>query len=512
LAAAGLGAGALAASARPARAGGATRYEKRLLADTAYETTLYVYDSGVSGPTTMVVGGMHGDERSGYLAAGDIAGWRVETGRLVVLPRANRPAIANGTRTWNGDLNRHFPPTGGACESKLARAIWETVVQYDPDWVFDLHSSRGIYASGDGGVGQAMFPTWTAPAREYGSRAVDGLNDVFDLAGEAAYRMGNTLDADRPMLMHRVAGVLDRPGFICETSEKYSLAGQVRWHKFAVRHVMRQYGQERGPPASGGLASSFEADTVAVNGRWRSFGAENDYDAPVLVAPALSLAGNDPAHVRLSNVRSNGFRARAEEWQYLDRAHTREWAGYLLFDAGAYASDDGDRRLQAGRRRVDHDWRHVSLGSGFRKRPVVLATPQTVAGSQPVVARVRNVTDDGFGVRLQEEEGGHRAHVRERVGWLAVDRGRGRLAGRRYEAGRTKADHLWTEIEFSRSYTDPVFVAGTMSFAGSDPIGLRYRHLSSRGVDVKVEEEESDDDEREHARETVGYVVVEGGT
>ncbi|SFK98715.1 Succinylglutamate desuccinylase / Aspartoacylase family protein [Halogranum rubrum] len=245
-----------AVSATSQQVAAASRDSYTILDGTIYETSVHVYDSGNDGPTTFITGGIHGDERSGFMAAEEIATWTVDHGKLVVIPRANVPAIdALDRHGPEGDLNRQFPPRSGECYTDIARAIWEEVVRHDPDFAFDLHSARGIWRSGDGSVGQAVFPTWTSPARDYGENAIADLNDEFGLTGDMAYLMGNTLDADRKMLMHRIAGYLDVPGFLCETTEKAdSLEEQIQWHLFTVDHIMNQYGQS--PNADGSKSDS----------------------------------------------------------------------------------------------------------------------------------------------------------------------------------------------------------------------------------------------------------------
>ncbi|WP_227373650.1 succinylglutamate desuccinylase/aspartoacylase family protein [Haladaptatus halobius] len=112
-------------------------------AGTEQETTVYEIRSG-RGPTVFVVGGMHGNEESGYWAAGDIRRWEIAAGTLVVLPEANAPAIEQHRREWPGemDLNRQFP-MGEPPKNALTRAIWKTIGRHDPDVLVDLHSSKG---------------------------------------------------------------------------------------------------------------------------------------------------------------------------------------------------------------------------------------------------------------------------------------------------------------------------------------------------------------------------------
>lgn len=223
-----------------------TRDRRLLLEGTPYETPLHVVDGRNEGPTAFLVGGMHGDEHAGHRAAEIVAEWGVERGTLVVLPAANRIALERGTRRGrHGDLNRQFPATGARePRTSLAQAIWDAVVEYDPDWLADLHSSYGIYESGDGGVGQAIFPSSVAPARRYASITVQSVNRTFDLPGPLAYELGRPLSGDRPMLAHRAAKLLDIPTFILETTEEIELEHQVELHVFAIDSLLGLFNQD----------------------------------------------------------------------------------------------------------------------------------------------------------------------------------------------------------------------------------------------------------------------------
>lgn len=476
----------------------------RIAEGTSHETSVYVYTADGRGPTTFVVGGVHGDEPSGYRAAGRIAGWAVERGELVVVPRANAVAIEHDSRyDGDGDLNRKFPPRGGECDTYLARELWRAIERHDPDWVFDLHSSRGVWQSGDGGVGQALFPTWIPPARARGADCVRALNEEFDLPDPIAYRMGNTLDADRPMLMHRVAGMLDGLGFICETTERADLADQIRWHLFTVEHVMGQYGQ---PPVTGPRS---ESRGLWVDEPWQRYRFAGAYEDPVVVAKPLSYRGPDPAHARLGSVTSDGFDCRIEEWEYLNGVHLGERVGGLVRESGTDRTASGTR-TETGTVTTDGSWRSVSFDRSFRTTPVVLAQPQTVWGSQPIVARLRDVTERGFAVRLQEGEGTD-DHVTERVGYVALGIDRGIMHGSQFETKRVPAvTDEWKRIEFDREYPEPLLLSGIQSFNGSNPCELRYTDLTRTGVRLKIEEERAEDDETDHLPEEVGLCVLAG--
>ncbi|WP_331235594.1 M99 family carboxypeptidase catalytic domain-containing protein [Natronorarus salvus] len=200
--------------------GGSSDGSYRILEGTADETTVYVKESGTDGPTTLVVGGIHGDETSGWMAADLIADqWTVDSGTLVVLPRANTQAIDADRRGMGYDLNRRFFVGQDHLRNDIARAIWEEVVErHDPDWLIDLHSSRGYYQGSPRGVGQAIFPTASGPARSYARRITNRVNAKFGFSGDDRYLVGNTLDGSNPMLVHKATADAGIAGYIMETA------------------------------------------------------------------------------------------------------------------------------------------------------------------------------------------------------------------------------------------------------------------------------------------------------
>ncbi|MFC6733879.1 MULTISPECIES: succinylglutamate desuccinylase/aspartoacylase family protein [unclassified Haladaptatus] len=210
------------------------------------ETWVHKYEAVRPGPTTMIVAGLHGDEESGWRAADKMIDWRVETGRIVVIPRASARAVEKRVRGLDSDPNRDYPPTG-ECYTEIAREIWGEVERYDPDLLLSLHSSYGIYKSGDGGVGQAIFPTQHGDAREMSQKTCEALNRGYGLDGKWRYRLGNTLSERHTKLMHRAGAQLNTRGVIAETTEKWpSLEDQMTWQRFTVRHLMQQIGHRKG--------------------------------------------------------------------------------------------------------------------------------------------------------------------------------------------------------------------------------------------------------------------------
>lgn len=220
-----------------------------ILQGTEYETELYVIEGANEGPTAIVVGGVHGDEQSGYQTAESVAGWQFDAGRVIVLPRANQPAIDQDTRHGvGGDLNRKFPP-GEEPTTKLAQAIWNDVVlEYDPDFLLDLHRSKGIYKFHPDFVGQAIYPTDIEPAPSNATETINMLNEehVPWYMPYHEFKSGNTMYGTNPMLVHKVGNDLEIPGYIVETAEFLTdLDTRIEWTTVITESLLSLHGVER---------------------------------------------------------------------------------------------------------------------------------------------------------------------------------------------------------------------------------------------------------------------------
>ena len=126
----------------------------KILEDSIYETAVYKFTSNVPGKKYAIVGGIHGDEVAGWKAALQLKERRDFTGEVLIIPQASILACKREERypgrglggIVNGvsykDLNRNFPgdPNGNVTK-QIAHAISETVKDFNPDVVVDLHES-----------------------------------------------------------------------------------------------------------------------------------------------------------------------------------------------------------------------------------------------------------------------------------------------------------------------------------------------------------------------------------
>ena len=136
-----------------------------LLAGTPSETRLVIRHSGVRGPATMVLGGVHGNEPGGWLAGDEVATWEPAAGSLLVLPRANVQALNAFVRTFDeiADLNRSYPgnPDSPFLMERMAHEILQTCREFRVELLLDMHESWAFYAeyppnSGTGALGQTI--------------------------------------------------------------------------------------------------------------------------------------------------------------------------------------------------------------------------------------------------------------------------------------------------------------------------------------------------------------------
>lgn len=138
---------------------------EKLAAGTPFETELVIRRAATDGPCVLVVGGMHGNEPAGAAAAAQISNWPLERGTLIVVARANPPALAAAQRFTPDvekairNLNRNFVVTadGVLTTGVMAPQLWKVVEQFQPDWVFDLHEGFDFNRINKNSVGSSVI-------------------------------------------------------------------------------------------------------------------------------------------------------------------------------------------------------------------------------------------------------------------------------------------------------------------------------------------------------------------
>lgn len=204
--------------------------------ETAWETTFYIITAPKEGPTVMVLGGVHGDEIAGYLAADIVATWAIDRGTLLVLPRANVPSIETNTRFASGhlDLNASFPGSISNPTERLALAIYQVMDEFKPQWVIDLHEAWEFERVQKYLLGQTIIYPQEAPALNVVEQIVRGLNQNIseELHQYQVVRggvKGGTIRASQSLGLE---------SFTIETTRKLPLEERIHQHLEAVRLLL----------------------------------------------------------------------------------------------------------------------------------------------------------------------------------------------------------------------------------------------------------------------------------
>lgn len=191
-------------------------------------------ESGIIGPTLLVVAGIHGDEPSGPEAVRALAArGPALRGRLLLLLDANPEAIAAESRAapGAGDLNRAFPgrPFGDPAQRR-AHVLFRLLRSARPDLVLDLHESDGTWAEGPG----PFLVVSTLP------RAAELALAMLELPGMAAFSFTGGPPAGS--LAAESAGRLGIPALIVEIPDSVPPARRAELHRAAAEAAMAVLG------------------------------------------------------------------------------------------------------------------------------------------------------------------------------------------------------------------------------------------------------------------------------
>lgn len=124
---------------------------------TRYETPYFIKKGERPGPTIVIIGGVHGNEPAGYLAARKLVKWKIGRGTLVVMPDAHREAIRRNARGYPANMNRMFPgKADGDAMQRLAYEIWQVIRTAKPDLLLTLHESIDFHVDNPKRYGQTF--------------------------------------------------------------------------------------------------------------------------------------------------------------------------------------------------------------------------------------------------------------------------------------------------------------------------------------------------------------------
>lgn len=123
----------------------ARRTDYRLLEGTDLENSVCRLQGKEDGATLYIVGGVHGDEKAGWIAGELLKEASFTYGTIYIISPANRYGAEQDQRETKEerDLNRNFPGDPEGCDAEqIAWAIYSDIQEKQPDFVLDLHEAR----------------------------------------------------------------------------------------------------------------------------------------------------------------------------------------------------------------------------------------------------------------------------------------------------------------------------------------------------------------------------------
>lgn len=200
-----------------------------LVPGTPYTSKAYIYESVIEGPTVMVVGGIHGNEPAGSLAASKFMEIPVLRGKLIVIPRANNVALDANERTLPEieDLNRAYPgKSDGTPAERLTYDIVQLMKKYQVAMVLDLHEGYAFNAVDHKSVGETILPGKDDTSVLLAMDAVEHINKQITEAKKKFSVLANPIVGST---VHYANTVLKVPAFTVETSSDQPLEDRVNF-------------------------------------------------------------------------------------------------------------------------------------------------------------------------------------------------------------------------------------------------------------------------------------------
>lgn len=213
-----------------------------LLPGSLYSTEIYINQASAPGPTILVLGGVHGDEPAGSLAAEEIRKFPVKRGTLIVIPRVNTLALDQGARTLShiGDINRAYPgkPDGSPSE-QIAYAIADLIELHTVTMLIDLHEGRAFHRLDKTSVGQTILFAANDRSTLLAMDAADHINKQI----QERYKRFSLVAHPVPhSAAHYAADRFGIAAFTLETAGVQPLADRVAQHVTLALFLLQQKG------------------------------------------------------------------------------------------------------------------------------------------------------------------------------------------------------------------------------------------------------------------------------
>ena len=287
--------------------------------------------------------------------------------------------------------------------------------------------------------------------------------------------------------------------------------------------------------------------TFSSGNQLHSFSFQQTYDATPIVIALPTSSGSDASAIRISNVTTTGFQMAQVEPKSEDGPHAAMTVSYIAIESGSHTLPDGTL-IEAGTLTTNstqyngippggRSWESISY-SGFGS-PIVVAAIQTTTNETPLdpstpshpwlTVAVDNVTGGSADIALERSEVYDRRSgpnyrfdslgSSEIIGYVVMEAGRQssfRASGNQlvnFETiYRSNGADGWSNgcdnVNFSGSYSStPLAVATKSTRREADGGWLRECSINSNRIQLTIDEDDDQDNERSHVAEDVSVLV-----
>lgn len=173
-----------------------------------------------------------------------------------------------------------------------------------------------------------------------------------------------------------------------------------------------------------GINNGIEIGKTVINDSWQEISTLGTYSDPHFFASIQTENGDNTSAPDIKNVSGDWF-VRVEEDTRLgwDGLHTNEEVGWMIFDTpgvGCWGSKsiDSDASWQDS---INIPTEKTGGSCAFPSAPYLFTAINTENGTDSVLLDIRNLTNVGFELRLEEEPNYYDGvHLTEKIVWLAL--------------------------------------------------------------------------------------------
>lgn len=159
-----------------------------------------------------------------------------------------------------------------------------------------------------------------------------------------------------------------------------------------------------------------------------------------------------------------------------------------------------------------NDWDQVTFPTAFDETPIVVIGPPSFNNAQQSTTRVRNVTQTGFEVQVDEWDYLDGGHPSETITYIAAKSGTHDLNGVTMIAGEiSNVKQSWKTSNYSTTFSStPVVLATQITDIEEDATVVRIRNTTTTNFQLRLQEQELNPNA--HVNETVHFMAFSKGT